>query len=129
MPAWPKLRQQQHFCCYSKLTNRDWNDYVQLGINLCQIHVAKESPDDKSLCLACYFRFHLENKAEVLPLLLKIIASIETALSTTHPGFLDMFIYCNEYALYSDLSYFSNFTATWLLVESLPESSTVDTDW
>ena len=91
-----KLREQQYVRSYTKLTSRDWNDYVQLGIqqfaspNLYQIHVAKESPDDKSLRLARYFRFHLENKAEVLPLLLKTIASIETALSTTHPGFFDM---------------------------------------
>jgi hypothetical protein len=91
-----KLREQQYARSYTKLTSRDWNDYVQLGIqqfaspNLYQIHVAKESTDDKSLRLARYFRFHLENKAEVLPLLLKTIASIEKALATTHPGFFDM---------------------------------------
>jgi hypothetical protein len=91
-----KLREQQYVRSYTKLTSRDWNDYVQLGIqqfaspNLYQIHVAKESTEEKSLRLARYFRFHLENKAEVLPLLLKTIASIEKALATTHPGFFDM---------------------------------------
>jgi hypothetical protein len=91
-----KLREQQYVCSYTKLTSRDWNDYVQLGIqqfaspNLYQIHVAKESTEDKSLRLARYFRFHLENKAEVLPLLLKTIASVEKALATSHPGFFDL---------------------------------------
>jgi hypothetical protein len=46
--------------------------------------------DEKSLQLAHYFRFHLENKAEVLPLLLKTIASVEQTLAKTHPGFFDM---------------------------------------
>jgi hypothetical protein len=91
-----KLREQQYVRSYTKLTSRDWNDYVQLGIqqfaspNLYQIHVAKESSDEKSLRLARYFRFHLENKAEVLPLLLKTIASVEKTLASTHPGFFDM---------------------------------------
>jgi hypothetical protein len=85
-----KLREQQYVRSYTKLTSRDWNDYVQLGIqqfaspNLYQIHVAKESTDEKSLRLARYFRFHLENKAEVLPLLLKTIASVEQMLANTH---------------------------------------------
>ena len=58
--------------------------------NLYQIHIAKESPDEKSLRLARYFRFHLENKAEIPPLLLKTIASVEKTLANTHPGFFDM---------------------------------------
>jgi hypothetical protein len=91
-----KLREQQYIRSYTKLTSRDWNDYVQLGIqqfaspNLYQIHIAKESPDEKSLRLARYFRFHLENKAEIPPLLLKTIASVEKTLANTHPGFFDM---------------------------------------
>jgi len=90
------LREQQYIRSYTKLTSRDWNDYVQLGIqqfaspNLYQIHIAKESSDEKSLRLARYFRFHLENKADVLPLLLKTIASVEKTLSVSHPGFFDM---------------------------------------
>ena len=91
-----KLREQQYIRSMRKLTSRDWNDYVQLGIqqfaspSLYQIHTTKESDEEKSLRLARYFRFHLENKAEVLPLLLKTIASVEKTLTSTHPGFFDM---------------------------------------
>jgi hypothetical protein len=90
------LREQQYVRSYTKLNSRDWNNYVQLGIqqfaspNLYQIHVAKESTDEKSLRLARYFRFHLENNAEILPLLLKTIATVEKTLASTHPGFFDM---------------------------------------
>ena len=91
-----KLREQHYIRSYRKLTSRDWNDYVQLGIqqfaspSLYQIHVTKETTEEKSLRLARYFRFHLENKAEVLPLLLKTIATVEKTLASSHPGFFDM---------------------------------------
>ena len=100
------LRAKNYALAYKALSVKDWNSYVSFGI---QQFVSPssyleyrntETPDEKNLRIARYYRLHLENDAPIDRHLMKVIVDVETALQLSHPGFFALsLVEMDEYIL------------------------------
>jgi hypothetical protein len=83
---------------YKIITIPDWNAYIAFGIqqfNSPAKYFAQcnaETPDEKNLCLARYYRLHLEKNVQVERHLMIKINTAESALKVSYPGYFEMSI-------------------------------------
>ena len=96
-PSVIALRAKNYAKAYADpLMRQKWNMYVSFGIQQFIspqeyiAHRAQETTDGRNLRLARYYRYHLENLANVDSYLIRTMGAVETALMTSHPGFFDM---------------------------------------
>ena len=90
------LRAKHYAAAYKSTTTKDWNDYIAFGIQQFEspakyfAQCDAETPDEKNLRLARYYRLHLENNAQVERHLMQKISTVETALKVSYPGYFEM---------------------------------------
>ena len=90
------LRAKNYASAYKSISIKDWNSYVAFGIQQFDspatylTQCASETPDEKNLRVARYYRFHLESHALIERHLMQHITTVETALKVSYPGYFEM---------------------------------------
>ena len=99
------LRAKNYAQAYKTITIPDWNAYIAFGIQQFDspakyfAQCDAETPDEKNLRLARYYRLHLENNVQAERHLMIKINTVESALKVSYPGYFEMSVgEMDEYA-------------------------------
>ena len=90
------LRAKNYAQAYKTITIPDWNAYIAFGIQQFDspakyfAQCDAETPDEKNLRLARYYRLHLENNVQAERHLMIKINTVESALKVSYPGYFEM---------------------------------------
>ena len=92
------LRAKNYAYAYKHTSIKDWNAYIAFGIQQFDspakyfAQCDAETPDEKNLRLARYYRLHLEKNVQVERHLMIKINTAESALKVSYPGYFEMSI-------------------------------------
>ncbi len=99
------LRAKNYAQANKTITIQDWNAYIAFGIQQFDspakyfAQCDAETPDEKNLRLARYYRLHLENNVQAERHLMIKINTVKAALKVSYPGYFEMSVgEMDEYA-------------------------------
>jgi hypothetical protein len=90
------LRAKNYANAYKHTSIKEWNEYIVFGIQQFEspakyfAQCDAETPDEKNLRLARYYKLHLENNVQADRHLMKKITTVESALTVSYPGYFEM---------------------------------------
>jgi hypothetical protein len=90
------LRAKNYAKAYKHTSIKNWNEYIVFGIQQFEspakyfAQCEAETPDEKNLRLARYYKLHLENNVQADRHLMKKITTVESALQVSYPGYFEM---------------------------------------